>query len=143
MRKVPRFITSAFFYLVDDSGKKTAAHLLNISERGLSIICDEYVGITPNSIYEIIVVPEKITNIDNFKLLIESKWVKLNRARNEYGFTIICAFNESGLLKYLKYLSAGLHTHNLVKKDLRFPSRKHVLPGCSAIGIDMTPTVSD
>ena len=143
MRKEPRFITNAFFYLVDDSGKKAAANLLTISESGLSIICDEYVGIAPNSIYEIIIVPEKKSNIPNFKLLIESKWIKLNRARNEYGFTIICSFIESNFMKYLKYLSDKSHMHNPVKRDMRFPSRKRVSPGCSTVKIDITPTTCE
>jgi len=143
VRRVPRYITNAFFYLVDDSGKKATAHLLTISENGLSIICDEYIGIAPNSIYEITIVPEKKTDIGNFKLIIESKWVKLNRTRNEYGFSIICAFNENDFIRYLSYLSSQIHAHNLKKQDLRFPARKAVSPGCSAIRIDLTPTISD
>ena len=105
MRTELRFLANALVYLVDKSDQETKASLRDVSEHGLSIQSDSYMNIEPNSPYVIAVVPDEETNIEKFKLEIESKWIKLNKSRMESGFSVIVPFNDKEFKDYLDYLA--------------------------------------
>ena len=105
MRVSQRFHTNAFFHLQDSAGNRTEANMCNISDHGLSIICEKILDFEVHSIYEILVVPEKVTKVEKFKLRIESRWVMLTKSIMKYGFAIVAAHDEGEFKKYLHYLA--------------------------------------
>jgi len=105
MRDELRFLSNALVYVIDKEEKETPASLRDVSEKGLSIKSDDYIDIEPNSPYVIAIIPEKETNIDEFKLEIESRWVKLNRNKMESGFSVIVPFDKKEFYDYLEFLA--------------------------------------
>ena len=105
MRSKLRFLSNALVYLVDESNNETEANLMDMSQDGLAIKSDSFIDIEPNSRCVIAIVPEKETNIEKFKLEIESRWVKLNKSRVESGFSVIVPFDEKGFNEYLEFLA--------------------------------------
>jgi len=105
MRNELRFLSNALVYMVDESEKETTASLRDVSQHGLSIKSDNYLEIEPNSPYVIVIVPEKETNIEKFRLDIESKWVKINKSQMESGFSVMVPFGEKEFQDYLEYLA--------------------------------------
>ena len=105
MRNELRFVSNALVYMTDKSEKKTEASLRDLSQNGLSIKCDGFIDIEPNSPYVIAIIPEKETNLERFKLEIESRWIKVNKFRMESGFSVIVPFDERGFKDYLEYLA--------------------------------------
>ena len=91
-------------YLDGDFDHKNTMYLLNLSEHGAGILCEHYMGIEPNSIHILTVIPEEETNIRKFHLQVRSRWVKLNRLRVESGFSIVSHFGEEDFRCYLDYL---------------------------------------
>ena len=104
MRNELRFLSNALVYMVDESQKETEASLRDLSIHGLSIKCEDYIDIEPNSPYVIAIVPEKETNMEKFKLEIKSRWVKVNKSQMESGFSVLVPFNEKEFNDYLEYL---------------------------------------
>ena len=105
MRNELRFASNALVYVVDDSQKETEASLRDVSIHGLSIKCEDYIDIEPNSPYVIAIIPEKETNIEKFKLEIKSRWVRVNKSKMESGFSVLVPFNEKEFGDYLEYLA--------------------------------------
>jgi hypothetical protein len=106
MRSELRFVSNACVYVVDQSSQeKTEASLQDLSLHGLSIKADGFIDIEPNSSYIIAVIPEKETNIEKFKMEIQSRWVKMNKSKMESGFSILVPFDEKGFKDYLDYLA--------------------------------------
>lgn len=105
MRNELRFASNALVYVVDESQNEVEASLRDVSIHGLSIKCDDYIDIEPNSPYVIAVIPEKETNIEKFKLEIKTRWVKVNKSQMESGFSVLVPFNEKGFNDYLEYLA--------------------------------------
>ena len=105
MRTELRFISNALVYMVDDDQTRTEASLRDLSQHGLSIKSEGFIDIVPNSSYVIAIVPEKETNLEKFRLEIETRWIKLNRSSTESGFSVIVPFNEKEFGDYLNYLS--------------------------------------
>jgi len=105
MRNELRFLSNALVYVVNESKKETMANLRNLSQGGLSIQSDNYIDIVPNSSYVIAIIPEEETNIEQFKLEIETRWVKLQKSKMESGFSVIVPFDEDGFNDYLEYLA--------------------------------------
>ena len=112
MRNDLRFLSKAVVYLVDESEKEeknraeneVQVSLRDLSVSGLSIKSDNYIDIEPNSKYVVAIIPEKETNIEKFQLEIESRWIKLNKAQMESGFSVIVPFDQEGFREYLEYL---------------------------------------
>ncbi|MCL2320043.1 MAG: hypothetical protein FWC45_08155 [Treponema sp.] len=119
MRNELRFLSNALVYMVDECEKETDACLHDLSEHGLSIKCDGYIDIEPKSPYVIAIVPEKETNLEKFRLEIESRWVKFNKLHTESGFSVIVPFNKKEFNEYLKYLSAK----NNIEESAEAPAR--------------------
>ena len=105
MRNELRFLSNALVYVVDDSKKKAEASLRDLSLHGLSIECNDYIDIEPNSSYVIAIIPEKETNIKQFQLEIENRWIKLNKTKMESGFSVIVPFNKTEFQDYLEFLA--------------------------------------
>ena len=105
MRNELRFLSNALVYVVDEaSQKETKATLRDLSQSGLSIESESFIDIAPNSPYVIAIIPERETNIEGFKLEIESRWVKLNKSKMESGFSVIVPFAQKEFNDYLEYL---------------------------------------
>ena len=105
MRNELRFLANALARLADEHDNKTEASLRDISEHGLSIKSEDFIDVEPNSVYEITVIPEEETKIKEFRLKIESRWIKLNRSRMESGFSILISSESEDLKTYLDYLA--------------------------------------
>ena len=105
MRKELRFLSNAVVYVVNENEKKTEASLKDVSLHGLAIECSNYIDIEPNSSYVIAIIPEKETNIKQFRLEIESRWVKLNKVKMESGFSVMVPFNKTEFEDYLEFLA--------------------------------------
>jgi len=105
MRKELRFLSNALVYVKDGSNNEIQATLHNLSESGLSIKSDSYIDVEPNSSYVIAIIPEEEANIEQFKLEIESRWVKLKRSSMESGFSVLVPFNQQEFRDYLEYLA--------------------------------------
>ena len=105
MRNELRFLSNALVYVADESRNKTKANLRDLSQSGLSIKSDTYIDIEPNSSYVIAIIPEKETNIENFKLEIESRWIKLKKSKMDSGFSVIVPFDQDEFNDYLEYLA--------------------------------------
>ena len=105
MRKGLRFICNALVYVKGESNKEVKANLQDLSEGGLSIRSDSYIDVEPNSSYMVAIIPEKESSLEEFKLEIESRWVKLKKNRMESGFSVIVPFDEKGFNDYLEYLA--------------------------------------
>ena len=105
MRKAPRFLANALVYLDNKFESKNMIHLLNLSEHGLCIMSENYLGDEPNSTHLLTVVPEEESGIEEFQLQVRSRWIKLNKSRTESGFVIVVSFNEEEFKSYLEYLA--------------------------------------
>ena len=105
MRNELRFLSNALVYMVDGSEKESEASLRDLSQHGLSIKSEGFINIEPNSPYVVAIVPEKETNLEKFRLEIESRWIKINKFQMESGFSVIVPFNEKEFNDYLEYLS--------------------------------------
>lgn len=105
MRNDLRFFSNALVYVENSPKEQTQAKLRDLSQNGLSIKSDTYIDIEPNSSYVVVVIPEKETNIEKFKLEIESRWVKIKKSRMESGFSVIVPFDEKEFSEYLDYLA--------------------------------------
>ena len=123
MRNELRFVSNALVYVVDESRQEAEAELRDLSSHGLSIKCDDYISIEPNSSYVIAIVPEKETNIDKFMLEIKSRWVKVNKSRMESGFSVLVPFDEKEFKDYLEYLADKGNVDLPPKKTARKPRR--------------------
>ena len=104
MRSELRFLSNALVYVEDDSQKEVKAALRDVSRHGLSIKTEGFIDIEPKSPYVIAIIPEEETNIEKFKLEIESRWVKIRKSEMESGFSILVPFNKKEFQDYLKYL---------------------------------------
>ena len=106
MRNELRFLSNALVYIADKSENEKEVSLRDVSRHGLSIKCENYINIEPNSSYVIAVIPEEETNIKQFQLEIESRWVKLNKSKMESGFSVMVLFNQTEFEDYLEYLAS-------------------------------------
>ena len=105
MRNELRFLSDAIVYVVDENNNERPATLRDMSQSGLSIISETYIDIEPNSPYVIAIIPEKETNMEQFRLEIQSRWVKLKKSKMESGFQVIVPFDEKQFNDYLEYLA--------------------------------------
>ena len=105
MRNELRFLSNALVYVLDETKNQTKASLRDVSQGGLSIKSDAFIDIEPNSSYVIAIIPEKETNIEKFKLEIESRWIKLKKSQMESGFSVIVPFEQKEFNEYLEYLA--------------------------------------
>ena len=105
MRNELRFLSNALVYVKDESNKETQANLRDVSHGGLCIKSDDFIDIEPNSSYVIAIIPEKETNIERFKIEIETRWVKIHKSKMESGFSVIVPFDQKEFNEYLEFLA--------------------------------------
>jgi hypothetical protein len=114
MRNELRFLANASVYIVNKKdGKQIEATLRDMSEHGLSIKSEQFLEIEPNSSYVIDIVPEKETNLEKFRLEIESRWVKINRTQMESGFSVVIPSDQKEFSDYLEYIIRKSKTENI------------------------------
>ena len=116
MRNEFRFLANAFTRLADEFENETEVSLRDISKNGLSLKSEEFLNVEPNSVYEIVVVPEKEAKLEKFKLKIESRWVKINKSIMEGGFSIVLHSDHDEFKKYLEYLEKKKGVKQLEKE---------------------------
>ena len=124
MRNELRFLSNALVYVVDETQKKTEASLRDLSLGGLSIKTDGFIDIEPNSSYVIAVIPEEETKLKEFKLEIESRWVKINKSQMESGFSVMVPFNKTEFEDYLEYLAMRGNVESLPDEEDEKPPEK-------------------
>jgi len=86
----------------------TAALLKNLSTTGLCIESTGFMEVIPKERYSVDIVPEKDSNINQFSLDIETRWVRTKMKSSESGFVILIPPGTSGhaaLEKYINYLA--------------------------------------
>ena len=91
----------------------TDALLKNLSASGLCIESPDFLDVVPKTRYSVDIVPEKESNIDNFSLEIESRWVKAKMKKSESGFVIVVPPEtpvKAILEQYLHYLETNSDT---------------------------------
>jgi len=116
MRSELRFLSNALVYITDDNKNEKPANLRDMSQSGLSIKSESYIDIEPNSHYLIAIIPEKETNIEQFRLEIESRWIRLQKSRMESGFQVIVPFDKKQFNDYLEYLTQKSRTEGQPKE---------------------------
>ena len=79
--------------------------LKDISVTGCCVECTTYVEIKLNMQYTLKVIPESITKIGDFDLLVESKWIRPSGDSYEIGFNIIESPKGKHFQRYVDYLS--------------------------------------
>jgi hypothetical protein len=104
-RKTPRFETRGKVYIAEVLD--TDAIVKNLSASGLCLESPEFMNVVPNAKYTVDLVPEKESEMDPFKIDIESRWVRTTQAKSESGFVIVVppgTPGESLLKQYLEFL---------------------------------------
>jgi hypothetical protein len=111
MIRDPRFPTQGRVYVAEVLN--TDALLKNLSSSGLCIESKEFMGVVPKTRYAVDIIPEEKSKIGQFKLEVESRWVKTKKQSSESGFIIVIPPGTDGkavLEQYLAYLSS--HTQS-------------------------------
>jgi hypothetical protein len=86
----------------------TEALLKNLSSSGLCIASENFLEVVPKTRYSAEIVPEGDSNLERFKVELESRWVRTKRQSSESGFVIVIppgAENKEVLEQYLAFLA--------------------------------------
>jgi hypothetical protein len=105
-RKDPRYVSDGQVFIAEVLDTK--AVIKNLSVSGLCVESNDFLSVVPNSKYTVDFVPEKESNIEPFKLDIESKWVRTKKEHSESGFIIVIppgTGTEDMLKQYLAFLA--------------------------------------
>jgi hypothetical protein len=78
--------------------------LKDLSITGCCIECTAYVDIKLNSKYQLEIEPESASNIGDFQLSVESKWIRSSDYSSEIGFNIIASPKGKLFQRYVDYL---------------------------------------
>jgi hypothetical protein len=81
------------------------ALLKDLSVTGCCIECTMYVDLKPNTAYKIEIMPEAASEIGNFELTAESRWVWMGGYSCEVGFMITASPKGKLFQRYVDYLS--------------------------------------
>ena len=79
--------------------------LKNISITGCCVECKSSANISVNSLYKINIEPESDSEIGDFILPVECKWIQKKEDVNEIGFTIVDFPKGRLFQRYVDYLS--------------------------------------
>jgi hypothetical protein len=107
-RGKPRYRTLAHAYI---SGVPEGECLLK--DLSITGCCIEYNGaadIQVNTRYQLEIKPEKMSNISNFRLEVESRWVRNHSYSTEAGMCIIASPKGKQFQRYVDYL-VYRHSH--------------------------------
>lgn len=103
-RKNPRYRTLARARI---PGVLEGDNLLkDLSITGCCVECTIYVDIKPGSQYKLEVEPETVSNIGDFELVVECKWIRSGGYSTEVGFTVVASpKNVKQFQRYVDYLT--------------------------------------
>jgi hypothetical protein len=79
--------------------------LKDISITGCCVECTMYIDIKPNTQYKVDIFPETASNIGDFELLVESKWIRTGDYSCEIGFAVLESPKGRSFQRYVDYLS--------------------------------------
>jgi hypothetical protein len=79
--------------------------LKDLSITGCCVECTMYVDIKMNTRYKLTVLPESVTRIGEFELLVESKWIHAVGYSCDIGFNIIESPKGKLFQRYVDYLT--------------------------------------
>jgi hypothetical protein len=102
----PRYDAKGRVYIAEVSN--TELLLKNLSASGLCVESQEFVGVLPSARYSVDIVPEEEAGLDQFKLEIESRWIRSQKRGSESGFVIVIPPGSEGtqaLERYLAFLA--------------------------------------
>jgi len=86
----------------------TEAVLKNLSNSGLCIETPGFLEVVPKGRFSLNIVPEEESNLNQFDLEVESRWVKAKMKTSESGFVIVVPPDtsvEALLEQYLQFLA--------------------------------------
>ena len=78
--------------------------LKDISITGCRVECTTYLDIKPNLQYKLEIIPEKISDIGEFSLVVETKWIRSENYCCEIGFVISEYPKKKIFGRYVDYL---------------------------------------
>jgi hypothetical protein len=102
-RKHPRYRTLARVHI---PGILEGDSLLkDLSVTGCRVECTAFTDIMPNTQYQLEIEPESASNVDNFVLAVETKWIRTGDYSGEVGFSIVASPKGKLFQRYVDYLS--------------------------------------
>lgn len=106
-RKNPRYKSCAHVRIPGFSGGENI--LKDISITGCCMECAGSVDLQDGAQYEIEILPEKASDIGEFELMVERKWVQTSDHVTQVGFAILASPRGSKFQNYVDYLA---YRHN-------------------------------
>ena len=107
MARANRYQAKGRVYIAEITN--TEALLKNFSSTGLCIQTPGFMELVPKTRFSLNIVPEDESNIDQFSVEVESRWVKAKMTSSESGFAIVFPPGSSGreiLKQYLQFLAS-------------------------------------
>ena len=103
LRKNPRYSTLAHVRI---PGVLEGENLLkDLSITGCCLESTAVAEIQPNTQYQIEIMPERISHIGNFTLIVERKWLRNDGYSTEVGFLIVASPKGKEFQRYVDYLA--------------------------------------
>ena len=102
----PRYGSKGRVYIAEVSN--TELLLKNLSASGLCVESEGFMDVLPSGRYSVDIVPEEDAKLDQFKLEIESRWIRTQKRSSESGFVIVIPPGSKGtqaLDRYLAFLA--------------------------------------
>ena len=94
----------------------TEALLKNLSVNGLCIQTPGFMEVVPKTRFSLNILPEEESNLDEFNVEVESRWIKAKMQSSESGFAIVFPPGSSGkeaLEQYLRFLATQGKTEKI------------------------------
>ncbi|MDR2211958.1 MAG: PilZ domain-containing protein [Spirochaetaceae bacterium] len=101
-----RYASNGRVYIAEVSNAKIL--LKNLSAGGLCITSEDSLEISPKARYSVEIIPEENSQVDTFKVDVESRWVKAKKQFCESGCVMIIPAgtpSQEVLEQYLAYLA--------------------------------------
>jgi len=95
--------------------------LRDISVLGCRVECTVHAGINMHEQYKLEVIPEKISEIGSFDILVKSKWTREGNYTCEIGFEIAEFPKGRSFQRYVDYLSWRFAQGDSMSGNLEFP----------------------
>jgi hypothetical protein len=81
------------------------ALLKDLSITGCCIECTTIADIKPNEIYSMEVIPDTASNVGNFDLMVECRWIRAGGYSCDVGFMITASPKGKAFQRYVDYLT--------------------------------------
>jgi hypothetical protein len=79
--------------------------LKNLSVTGCCVECSVYADIKPGTSHKLTIFPESVSQIKEFELLVEVRWMRAAGYSCDVGFAIIESPRGKGFQRYVDYLA--------------------------------------